>query len=204
GPVLPAFPQYPDPFEGQCTQDDMPRFAFSLHGFIVGPGPSRIDDRLPGPLHKCLSDENRRTPTPMSPELLAAFLPYWSHPGEFLQRRRLRVKRSYRAKGYTQTWRQMRASPGQITKERGLGMLPKECFDLHFDDRDVFAEGLQLIQQQAQVQDGRFDPAMIGGQCHRVADQLQPLLQQFRPTQVMGVIEASDSAGFSCFQSQHV
>ena len=76
-------------------------------------------------------------------------------------------------------------APRQVAEVRRLGVGRKDGPDFLVEARDVPAAGAQLVQQPMPLQDGDAHAGLVGGQGHGLADELEALLQQFGPAELV-------------------
>ncbi len=80
----------------------------------------------------------------------------------------------------------------------------KDGFDFRVQDRDVFAQGAQWVQEAAPLDDGHADAGFLGGQGHGFFNELQPLCPQLGPAQRVRVAAAFDHPGLGGLESDQV
>jgi len=83
-------------------------------------------------------------------------------------------------------------------------MFGKDAPDFLVEERDVFAQGFELIQQQAQLPHGDVEHHGIAGEQFGFGNQVQPLLHPFGPADIVGVVEVSDGGGPGVFEAQQI
>src|SRR5262245_16521672 len=204
GAVLPAAPEYAQPFESDHANGRPATFAFGDLLLIEQSSPLALADGTIGKLDHTLVIKYRTSVTELNDSLASTFLFDRSHPAETEQIVRGREVGADSPESRCQPRSQYWTAAWQILEQPGLGVLGKDLLNLQVVLLDGLVESTQLLDQPYHLQLQRLDQGRVLGQGRRLLHGLQALSDSVFRTAVMRVEESPQGASFDALELSQI